>query len=329
MRSSRYAIFMYGGMLGVPLLMFITLVALYYASPYAFSVLPALLVIALAVYAVTGVKEIFVHGHYTNSGNWIVAGAETQSGKMPSGRHGERVEVVVNRFNSLSKKFDSITYKFRATKFTTVLDALLSIKSYQDNTLSMRYNCRMGVCGSCAMVVNGKPVLACETNLLGSASSNTVEVTPMLGHPLTKDIVPDLNDFFERHKSVDPTLYRKNAGEKYAQGKEFKQSKEELDKYLPYSYCIMCGLCLDACPVVNSNPNFIGPQALAQSYRYYKDSRDQKGKRRLFDMDSWDGAWGCEFAGACSKACPKGVDPASAIQMLKGSLMKSIAQESE
>ena len=88
----------------------------------------------------------------------------------------------------------------------------------------------------------------------------------------------------------------------------------------------MCGLCLDACPVVNSNPNFVGPQALSQAYRYHADSRDQGGKKRLFDVDTVDGAWGCEFAGSCSKACPKGVDPAAAIQLLKGEIMKNISK---
>ena len=177
------------------------------------------------------------------------------------------------------------------------------------------------------MVVNGKQKLACETNLLDSAEDGVVVISPMEGHPMLKDLVNDFDDFFERHKSVSPALQRNDIAEKEKAKQEYRQSQEDVNKFLPYSYCIMCGLCQDACPVVNTNPNFVGPQALAQSYRYFADSRDQGKKKRLFDADTADGAWGCEFAGACSLACPKGVDPASAIQLLKGEMMKNITNE--
>ena len=85
----------------------------------------------------------------------------------------------------------------------------------------------------------------------------------------------------------------------------------------------MCALCIDACPVTNTNPDFVGPQALSQVYRYHKDSRDQEGQKRLDYVDTLTGAWGCEYAGACSKVCPKGVDPAAAIQMLKAELVEN------
>ncbi len=329
MRASRYEIAMYGSMVGVPLLMFMIMLAMYLSSPYAYTLLPALLIVALGAFAVTGAKEIYLHSAYPGSRNRMVKGIEEHSSAHPRSTKGEPVTIAIKRFNAQSREFDRISYRYYATKLTTVLGALIDIKSYQDNTLSMRYNCRMGICGSCSMVVNGKPVLACETNLMNvaEAGNGIVEVSPMLGHPLKKDIAPDLTEFFAKHKSVEPTLYREKAAEKYQVKAAIPQTKDEVDKYLPYSYCIMCGLCLDACPVVNSNPNFVGPQALSQVYRYHKDSRDQKGKRRLFDVDSAEGVWGCEFSGSCSKACPKGVDPAAAIQMLKGSLMQSITED--
>jgi succinate dehydrogenase / fumarate reductase iron-sulfur subunit len=149
----------------------------------------------------------------------------------------------------------------------------------------------------------------------------------MQGHPLLKDLATDFDDFFEKHMSVQPRLYRIDAKEQYAAKKEYHQTREEVDRFLPYSYCIMCGLCEDACPRVNTNPNFKGPQALAKEYRYYADSRDQLGKKRLLDADRLDGVWGCEFAGACSKVCPKGVDPAAAIQLLKTELMSNTTAE--
>jgi succinate dehydrogenase / fumarate reductase iron-sulfur subunit len=112
-------------------------------------------------------------------------------------------------------------------------------------------------------------------------------------------------------------MVREDKREKYKLGEAFGQSQEDVERFLPYSYCIMCGLCLDACPVINSNPKFIGPQALSQAYRYHKDNRDQAGDARLDLIDKIEGVWACEFAGSCSEVCPKGVGPAAAIQLLK------------
>ncbi len=327
MRASRLTIFIYASIIGVPLLLILMVAGLLANNAYAYTVLPILLSLALILFGVTGIFDVFVHPKYPGSKNRISEGTHGENKEAPKARSGKEINFVLRRFNSETRKFDRTTYKTRATDRTTILGALLDIKDYQDNTVSVRCNCRMGICGSCGMVVNGKPVLACETSVLNVAENGAVEVAPMLGHPLLKDMVDDFDDFFERHKSVEPHLYRKDVKEKYAAKSEYKQSKDELDKFLPYSYCIMCGLCLDACPVVNSNPNFIGPQALSQTYRYYADSRDQRGKKRLFDADTMDGAWGCEFSGSCSKACPKGVDPASAIQLLKGDLMKSLPEK--
>ncbi|MEM3267845.1 MAG: succinate dehydrogenase iron-sulfur subunit, partial [Conexivisphaerales archaeon] len=207
-------------------------------------------------------------------------------------------------------------YSVRADKYTTVLDALIKVKEIQDPTLSVRYSCRMGICGSCGMVINGKPRLACETHLF-SLSTEEVQIGPMEGHPILKDLVVDMDDFFEKHRQVLPWLYREDMKEKFSAEQEHKQERSELDYYLPFSYCIKCGLCVDACPVSNTNKDFLGPQALAQAYRYNSDSRDQGEKLRLEKLDTFDGSWGCEYAGACSVVCPKGVDPALAIQLLK------------
>lgn len=327
MRASIFAMLMYAGIIGVPVLLIIFAYVLWTGYALATTVISLVLIPALLLFSLTGVKEVFLHNEYPLSNNRLERGDTFDNKEAPKIKSGAEVSLVIRRFNPETSKMDSTAYKFFANKFTTVLDALLGIKAYQDNTVSVRCNCRMGICGSCGMVVNGKPVLACETNLLESAEGGSLEVAPMKGHPLLKDIVTDFDDFFKRHESVEPTLYRIDEKEKFAAKQEYKQSKEEVDKFLPYSYCIMCGLCLDACPVVNSNPNFIGPQALSQTYRYYADSRDQKGKKRLFDADTLDGAWGCEFSGSCSKACPKGVDPSSAIQLIKGELMKNISED--
>lgn len=327
MRASRYAIFVYAGIIGVPIMLLVMAAGFAFGSAYTLKVIPLLLALALSVFGISGIADIYLHPVYPGSTRKILKGVEMENRSRPKNRDGKPVDISIRRFNSETKQFDTTTYNAYANGRTTVLGAMLDIKNYQDNTLSIRCNCRMGICGSCGMVVNGKPVLACETNLMKVSEGGTVEVSPMLGHPALKDVVTDFDDFFNRHKSVGPTLYRNDLKEKYAAGREYRQTQMDLDKYLPYSYCIMCGLCLDACPVVNSNPNFIGPQALSQVYRYYSDSRDQKGKQRLFDVDSVEDAWGCEFSGSCSTACPKGVDPAGAIQLLKGNLMKNILEK--
>jgi len=230
------------------------------------------------------------------------------------------VEVRVKRFDPESGQFKVSSYKLEVDRFTTVLSALISIKEKQDPTLSMRYSCRMGICGSCGMVVNGKPRLACETNVLKECGE-IVEVEPMLGHPVLRDLVCDFDQFFSKHRSVKPWLIRKDREEKFRAEKEYVQTSKQLDEYLPFSYCIKCGLCVDACPVSNLNPGFLGPQALSQAYRYIADSRDEGAKLRLDALDRFEGVWGCEFLGACSVVCPKGVDPALAIQLLKMRIM--------
>ena len=232
----------------------------------------------------------------------------------------KKVGLTVRRYVP-EEGFKESAYTVAADRFTTVLDALIHVKEKEDATLSMRYSCRMGICGSCAMVVNGKPSLACETNLL-SLGTDKVTVGPMEAHPLLRDLVTDFDDFFEKHRSVMPWLVRKDEKEKFRPEAEYRQTSREVDYYLPFSYCIKCGLCVDACPVSNVNASYAGPQALAQAYRYNSDSRDQGEKERLEKLDTLDGAWGCEFLGACSVVCPKGVDPALAIQLLKLDLMK-------
>lgn len=229
-------------------------------------------------------------------------------------------KVSINSFDYATEKFRQKDFKVKTGNHTTVLDALIDIKEFQDHTVSFRYSCRMGICGSCAMVINGKPVLACETPL--HMEKNDVKVEPMKGHPILKDLVTDFDDFFEKHKSVTPWIARHDMKEKFDNKKEYKQTDMQRDVYLPFAECIKCGLCLDACPVVNTNKNFIGPQALAQAHRYNTDSKDEGKRKRLEYLDSLDGAWGCEFSGSCSVVCPKHVDPALAIQLLKAEITK-------
>lgn len=337
MRDSGKMIFLYGGMIGVPLLMLLY-IGMFFVNPNFYligdpfnALLLALIGIGLIALSVVGLYETFVHRRAPLSG--IALKTNSIERVIKEGQHGEEGRVIsvnVRRYNNAARRFDLQTYRVKEGKLQTVLGALLNIKAYADPTLSIRYSCRMGICGSCGMVVNGRPVLACETNLLNHVDGNNeITIEPMQGHPLLKDLVTDFDDFFGKHISVNPHIERHNEKDKYSDRKEYMQTRGEVEKFLPYSFCIMCGLCLDACPVVNSNPNFVGPQALSQAYRYHMDSKDQAGTKRLLDIDKVDGVWGCEFAGSCSKACPKGVDPASAIQLLKSDVMAHMLEKGE
>ncbi|MDH2904755.1 MAG: succinate dehydrogenase/fumarate reductase iron-sulfur subunit [Methanomassiliicoccales archaeon] len=314
----------YAPMLGVPVLLYLYLIALLAHAGSVSRILLSLIMLGLIIFGIMGFRDVFLENEKPAHFIELKEGAsETHVQEAAAGGEGQKsVEIVVKRFNPSTGSLDSHTFRTRVHHFSTVLDALIDIKQEQDNTLSMRYSCRMGICGSCAMVVNGKPVLACETNILQNLKEDRIEVSPMLGHPLLRDLVTDFDDFFARHKRIKPHIVRKDEEEKYLADKEYPQSKEELSKYLPFSYCIMCGLCVDACPVVNINPRFIGPQALSQVQRYYSDSRDELGAARLDMVDKLEDVWDCEFAGACSVACPKGVDPAFAIQLLKSEIVR-------
>jgi len=201
----------------------------------------------------------------------------------------------------------------------TVLEALHAIKAGQDGSLAWRASCRMGVCGSCGMYINGLPRLACQTQVL-HLGSEVVVLAPLPNYPIVKDLVPDLRPMFEHHAAIKPYLVRDDTDEMAHPGGEFLQSPEEREVYAQFSYCIKCGLCLSACPTVATDPLFLGPQALAQALRYTADNRDDGLGLRLKALDALHGPFQCHMAGACTHACPKGVDPALGIQLLKREL---------
>jgi succinate dehydrogenase / fumarate reductase, iron-sulfur subunit len=318
MNGPKNPIGTYGSMVALPALIFLYAVSnlFWRQASGIFGVLAGL---ALLVFGLSGINEVLVNK--ARSRGELNPGTENAVAAKPGGK-GTPVEFTISRFGSKEGAINKTTYTSKVGQFTSVLNALLDIKSDQDNSLSLRYSCNMGICGSCGMEINGKPALACETNALRACKDGKIEVSPMKGHPLLKDLVTDFDDFFEKHISVSPSLHRDNVTEKHSARIEYDQSQADVDKFLPYSSCIMCGLCLDACPVINSNPNFVGPQALSQAYRYKQDSRDQLGGRRLDIIDTMEGVWACEFAGSCSEVCPKGVGPAAAIQLLKAETMK-------
>ena len=195
-----------------------------------------------------------------------------------------------------------------------VLDALNYVKERLDGTLSYRWACRMGVCGSCGMTVNDEPVLTCAT-YLQDLPRGPVRVAPLAHFPVIRDLVVDVTDFVAKLARVKPWIIRKQ--EKPLSEGEHIQTPEELEAYKQFSMCINCALCYAACPIYPLEPEFVGPAAIALAQRYNLDSRDQGARERGEVLSSQDGVWCCTFVGECSVVCPKHVDPAGAIQRYK------------
>ena len=195
-----------------------------------------------------------------------------------------------------------------------VLDGLNYIKDELDGTLSYRWSCRMGICGSCGAMVNGEPKLTCGTFLIDYAPG-PLRIEPLANFPVIRDLVVDLTDFMDKLGRVKPWLIRDE--ERPVEEGEYLQTPAELDDYKQFSMCINCMLCYSACPVYGLDSTFIGPAAIALAQRYNLDSRDDGGHERLTVLSQPEGVWDCTFVGECSRACPTGVDPAGAIQRYK------------
>jgi fumarate reductase iron-sulfur subunit len=205
-------------------------------------------------------------------------------------------------------------YQVPCRKDWVVLDALNYIKDNIDGTLTFRWSCRMGICGSCGMTVNGEPKLTCAA-FLTDYDPGPIRVEPLANFPVIRDLVIAMDSFMEKLNKVTPWLVRKQ--EKPLAEGEYLQTADQLDDYKQYSMCINCMLCYAACPVCGLDPHFLGPAAIALAQRYNLDSRDEGRKQRLEVLSQHDGIWGCTFVGECTKACPKHVDPAGAIQRYK------------
>ena len=200
-----------------------------------------------------------------------------------------------------------------------VLDALNWIKDTVDGTLSYRWSCRMGVCGSCGMLVNGKPQLTCAA-FLRNYHPKRIRVEPLSYFPVERDLMINIDDFLDKLTSIKPWLIREE--EQPLEEGEYLQTPSQLAKYKPYSMCINCMLCYAACPVVAADEDFLGPAVMALAQRYNLDSRDQGAAQRQHALSADEGAWGCTFVGECTEVCPKNVDPAGAIQRAKVTNMK-------
>src|SRR5712691_3233574 len=198
------------------------------------------------------------------------------------------------------------TYSVPFREDWVVLDALNHIKDHIDGTLTYRWSCRMGVCGSCGMMVNGVPKLTCAA-FLRDYHAGPIRVEPLANFPVIRDLVVALDDFMAKLRAVKPWIIRE-VEKPIAEG-EYLQTPAQLEAYKQFSMCINCMLCYAACPVYGLQPAFVGPAAIALAYRYNLDSRDEGYRLRELVLNEAVGVWECTFVGECSVVCPKGVDP--------------------
>jgi len=232
----------------------------------------------------------------------------------------ESITLEVTRYSperDAAPAFQS--YEVPLRKDWVVLDALNYIKDKVDGSLSFRWSCRMGICGSCGMMVNGEPKLTCAT-FLTSYAPGPVRVEPLRYFPVVRDLIIEMTDFMVKLKSVKPWIIRRE--EKSVADGEYLQTPQQLETYKQFSMCINCMLCYAACPVYGLDPLFSGPAAIALAQRYNLDSRDQGSRERMEILSQHEGIWGCTFVGECTEVCPKHVDPAGAIQQYKLSAAK-------
>lgn len=233
---------------------------------------------------------------------------------------GQSFTFKILRFDCRNEQESRFThYRVVAHWGMTVLDALLKIQEEQDPSLVFRYSCRGAVCGSCGMIINGQPSLACRVQL-SHLPSYEVLIEPLPNLPIIKDLIVDMEQFWAAYRSIEPWL---QSGEREKKG-EHRISKKLMAKFEQYETCILCACCYGSCPVVTRDEKYLGPAALVKLYRLLQDPRDQRDQRIALDrIDNSQGAWGCDTVFRCVESCPKDVRPTDAITGLRRKLVLS------
>lgn len=221
------------------------------------------------------------------------------------------------------------TYRLDIDPSTTILECLNQIKWSQDGTLAFRKNCRNTICGSCSMRINGRAALACKENVgqelaqlgQGTEAVPTITIAPMGNMPVIKDLVVDMQGFWQNLQAVDP--YVSTAARQISE-REFLQSPADREKLNQMGNCILCGACYAECNARETNPSFVGPHALAKAYRMVVDSRDQATPARLAKYgEGTSGAWGCTRCLNCNAVCPMEVAPMDQISRMKQAILQT------
>jgi succinate dehydrogenase / fumarate reductase iron-sulfur subunit len=229
-----------------------------------------------------------------------------------------RITFSIPRFDPVSDHSPH-QQEFRldvAWRSTTVLDALIRIRQEIDSTLAFRHSCRSAICGSCAMIINGRHTLACKT-LIGPEIERhgpTISVAPMQNLPPLKDLAVGMAPFWDKVRAVTPWLESDGGAQATAAPVLTRETRSHLHNV---DACIMCGACVSSCSSLAASPGFLGPAALAKAYRFLVDPRDRARNSRLDALTQPDGVWDCTRCNLCVEVCPKDVQPMEAIVRLR------------
>jgi succinate dehydrogenase / fumarate reductase iron-sulfur subunit len=210
-------------------------------------------------------------------------------------------------------------YALQAEPSDKVLDCLNRIRAEQDPTLAFRASCAHGICGSDALLINGRIALACQKLVKDFKTANNFVIEPLPLFTVLKDLIVDLDPFFEKHRRVKPYLIAADQ----ALEAERLQAPEKQQLIEPALRCILCASCTAACPIARANPDYLGPAALLRAFRYVFDSRDEAAAERLAQLDSEDGVWGCKTMWWCTDVCPKGIPVTQCLGRIKRALKQA------
>jgi succinate dehydrogenase / fumarate reductase iron-sulfur subunit len=199
-----------------------------------------------------------------------------------------------------------------------VLDGLHKIKWELDGTLTFRRSCAHGICGSDAMRINGKNRLACKTLIKDINPAKPITVEPIKGLTVLKDLIVDMDPFFQAYRDVMPFLITKDTNEPT---RERLQTAEDRERFDDTTKCILCAACTSSCPVFWNDGQYFGPAAIVNAHRFIFDSRDEAGEQRLEILNDKDGVWRCRTTFNCTDACPRGIEVTKAIQEVKRALI--------
>lgn len=227
-----------------------------------------------------------------------------------------RAGIRILRFNpELDKAPHWAEYEVDVEPTDRILDALHYIKWQLDGSLTLRRSCAHGVCGSDAMVINGRNRLACKVLMRDVRGKVTIE--PLRGLPVVKDLMVDMDRFFAKYKSVKPYLIN----DEDPGPAERRQSAEERERFEDTTKCILCAACTTSCPSFWANGEYVGPAAIVQAHRFIFDSRDRGTAERLPVLNEWSGVWRCRTIFNCVEACPRDINVTKAIGEVKKAIL--------
>jgi succinate dehydrogenase / fumarate reductase iron-sulfur subunit len=231
-----------------------------------------------------------------------------------------KVALKVWRYDSKSGERSLETYEVDAPEWVTLLDVLDIIKDRVDGTLAYRKSCRMMICGSCGMRMDGAAVLACRTRMAPIVEAGHIPVISAMGNlPIVKDLVVDMGPFWDKVRAIKPWL---DPGYAPMPDQEHMVASEDMTPIHKEALCIMCGCCVSECNSMEADPDFLGPAALAKGFRFVGDPRDHDDVGRLNTLNQEHGIWDCTRCYFCNERCPKGVDPRDAIAKLGAESIK-------